>query len=491
MTEDFVIKNGVLKKYRGKDTDVVIPAGVTAIGDKAFSERSRIKRITVPEGVTKIGKYAFSECTSLTDIRLPDSLRIIGTLAFYWCNKIERIVIPENVICICEGAFSGCSSLTDITIPDSLTNIGKCAFCGCSGLADEDGFIVVRKKLYGYEGYKEDITIPDGVEVIGERAFYLTDVTSVSISEGVKAIEDYAFESCDTLKTVIFPKGLISIGNDSFFECTSLREVHIPYGLKYIGKEAFGDCSALETVTLPDSLLHIGSYAFSHCTSLRKVTIPDSVVLISEGAFADCTSLCNITIPESVRKIDECAFSACSSLKDVVVLGERTDFEYDSFGSDSDVTLISRNGNPEAVRNLFDGIPDKLKLFLPNIIPSHLPDEMIKPALLGFIEKYGTEPIHDFICEEYYELISKKWKSCYTKVINNPALFRELIVRRLISLRNARFVIDKTDDIELKASLIEYCNNATDEEKAQDRKSAETEYRKAFGLKEDDEDDSD
>ena len=33
---DFVIKNGVLEKYNGHDAEVMIPDGVTTIGDEAF-----------------------------------------------------------------------------------------------------------------------------------------------------------------------------------------------------------------------------------------------------------------------------------------------------------------------------------------------------------------------------------------------------------------------------------------------------------------------
>lgn len=56
--QDFVIKNGVLIKYRGPGGDV-----------------------TIPECVTKIGRFAFDGCTSLTDITIPGSVREIGTWA--------------------------------------------------------------------------------------------------------------------------------------------------------------------------------------------------------------------------------------------------------------------------------------------------------------------------------------------------------------------------------------------------------------------------
>ena len=48
---DFIIENGVLKKYKG-------PGGA----------------VVVPEGVTSIGKGAFSDCRSMTSVSLPEHL---------------------------------------------------------------------------------------------------------------------------------------------------------------------------------------------------------------------------------------------------------------------------------------------------------------------------------------------------------------------------------------------------------------------------------
>jgi uncharacterized protein involved in exopolysaccharide biosynthesis len=42
-TADFEIKDGVLVKYRGNAAEVVVPAGVTAIGDRAFSRCPSLK----------------------------------------------------------------------------------------------------------------------------------------------------------------------------------------------------------------------------------------------------------------------------------------------------------------------------------------------------------------------------------------------------------------------------------------------------------------
>lgn len=45
---DFVIENGVLTKYVGSGGDVVIPEGVTEIGDMAFAGSS-IKNVEIPD----------------------------------------------------------------------------------------------------------------------------------------------------------------------------------------------------------------------------------------------------------------------------------------------------------------------------------------------------------------------------------------------------------------------------------------------------------
>ena len=63
---DFVIENGVLKEYNGKYADVIIPDGVTEIGDYAFFCCSSLTSVTIPNSVTEIGENAFSECESLT-----------------------------------------------------------------------------------------------------------------------------------------------------------------------------------------------------------------------------------------------------------------------------------------------------------------------------------------------------------------------------------------------------------------------------------------
>ena len=71
---DFVIENGVLKKYNGSKRKVVIPEGVTSIGNSAFSGCNALALTSLPNGVTVINNSAFSNCTNLALTSLPNSL---------------------------------------------------------------------------------------------------------------------------------------------------------------------------------------------------------------------------------------------------------------------------------------------------------------------------------------------------------------------------------------------------------------------------------
>ena len=197
---DFVIENGVLKKYRGPGGDV-----------------------TIPEGVTSIGYLAFSNCSSLTSVTIPDSVTSIGGSAFYKCSSLKSVTIPEGVTSIGGSAFQGCRGLKSVTIPDSVTSIGDEAFRGCKKLADESGFVIVQGIVFDYCGPGGDVTIPEGVTSIGYEAFYkCSSLTSVTIPEGVTSIEGRAFEGCSSLTSVTIPEGVTSICYSAFEGCSSL-----------------------------------------------------------------------------------------------------------------------------------------------------------------------------------------------------------------------------------------------------------------------------
>ena len=133
-TSDFIIENGVLKKYVGPGGDVVVPKEVTEIGDSAFAGISKLKTVIIPGSVKKIGRLAFRKCVALARIDMLPGLQIMSAYAFYGCKKLKRISIPETLTVIEGSAFADCKELEEISLPSGLQTIGATAFANCKSL---------------------------------------------------------------------------------------------------------------------------------------------------------------------------------------------------------------------------------------------------------------------------------------------------------------------------------------------------------------------
>ena len=99
---DFEIRAGVLVKYHGQDTEIVIPQGVVKeIGPDCFKDCKYITSVVLPDGLQKIsgGAFyggAFSGCQSLKKINIPDSVTSIGDYAFYLCTNLKNVIISDK-----------------------------------------------------------------------------------------------------------------------------------------------------------------------------------------------------------------------------------------------------------------------------------------------------------------------------------------------------------------------------------------------------------
>ena len=100
---------------------VVIPEGVTIIGDHAFMH-SKIASIELPETLTRIGYCSFADCMLLRRLEIPYGVREFGYGAFSGCRNLEYISIPATVASLQGDLFSHCSGLKKIVVPLQLAN---------------------------------------------------------------------------------------------------------------------------------------------------------------------------------------------------------------------------------------------------------------------------------------------------------------------------------------------------------------------------------
>jgi ankyrin repeat protein len=163
---------------------VVIPPGVSMIGDFALYGCSGLTRVVIPSTVTTIGKYAFWGCSGLTEVIFPPSLTAIGYAAFYDCSGLTRVEIPAGVTTIADWTFGKCSGMTQVVIPSSVTTIGDYAFQYCARLTH--------------------VELPSSVGTIGDAAFLgCSHLAQVVIPSNVAVIEGSAFSGVTRIERLI------------------------------------------------------------------------------------------------------------------------------------------------------------------------------------------------------------------------------------------------------------------------------------------------
>ena len=256
-------------------------ADTKVIGGSAFSDNyTKLNEVILPEGLTFIGEKAFADA-GIT-VNLPGTVTFIGDHAFSDCGIVEFTALPEGLQSIGEGVFNGCylsEELQTLVIPADITAIGKSAFQGCR------------------------------------------DLREVVISEGCTSIGDYAFSSCQQLQKVSVPDSLMTIGSDVFSFCYNLEYNTVGNGQYLGNENTpdlvlmKGDSSG----EISENTLVIGAEAFYKNLGLTEITIPKGVQSIDSNAFLGCKNLKTITFKGDAPVIEAWAFGSSKESDDEVV----------------------------------------------------------------------------------------------------------------------------------------------------------------------------
>ena len=281
-------------------TSINIPNCVTSIGENAFSGCVSLTSINIPDSVTSIGDWVFSGCDSLTIVNIPNGVINIGDFAFLACKSLISIHIPNSVISIGDKAFAECESLTNINIPDGVTNIGDFAFDHCTSLVN--------------------IFIPDGVTSIGDYAFgHCTSLRSIIIPKSVVAIGSNPFcgshiNLYNESKAFVYEHNVLFNRDKTTLISYMAKETNyiVPDNVTCIGEYAFERCESLKSIKIPNSVVNIGEGAFFNCKSLTSIDIPKSVTSIGDDAFTGCNNLSFLVISKFTSRFGPKVFESWS-----------------------------------------------------------------------------------------------------------------------------------------------------------------------------------
>ena len=329
-------KIGNAKQFSFEDTEAH-PSQLREIASRAFADGGASGDLVLPEGLTSIGESAFQGSLGLTGVHLPDSLRSIPSSAFRQCG-LYYAEMSDNVESIGANAFASNLFLTQIKLTNTME--GATANGLPSHLTElADG--AFSSTYIGAEG-ASDLVVPGTVKRLGQGVFSGDRfITSVTLGEGVESIGYGCFSGCLGLTSFTMPDSVTSIEDQLFQDCESLKEVTI--GRKLAAGDLAGSfswCFSLEKVNVPDDAANYATLdgvvyskdmsSLVYCPTAKKGTlkIPEGVTSISYDAF-ESSSLDDVAFPDSLQTIETNGFA---KQLNVVDLGSNVkDIQSDAF----------------------------------------------------------------------------------------------------------------------------------------------------------------
>lgn len=295
---------------------------------------------------------------------------------------------------------------TALSVVAGLSVVALLAFILVTGSRTNPSYFTIEDGiLTSYEGDDRVVTIPEGVVVIGERAFMgHEEMEKVVMPQTLTTLRNGAFYGCSSLETIKFSRALNFIGDAAFGECDALTSFEIPASVQFIHAETFYGSYGLTDVTVEEgnteyisrdgvvysadgktlilypagltaesftvpaevetiaagafvvnqslqsvdlgNVLEVGDSAFYGCSALASVTFSDELVMIYDDAFGACAALTEVTIPASLQELSRGAFGSCPALTAVHLPAELMGIYEGAFEGSDNVTIYAPAGAP-------------------------------------------------------------------------------------------------------------------------------------------------
>ena len=369
------------------------------IKQSAFNKCSSLETVTTGSNLNKIEAWVFGDNTLLKNIDLSNCIDI-GQGAFYNCTSLQTINL-SNCTMLGIETFKGCTSINNIIGGNNVTNIGRGCFHNLGNnenLLNKISFpslTILRDMLFAYsngiteiefsenlasiEGTQQFRNCPNLKKVTGLTALNTlsanmflgcTLLEEVELSENITILPDSIFESCKSLKTLIFPN-VVTLQNECFYN-TNIETLSLPSLTETPNNNAFSGCK-IKHLSIPNvtniikdhfrdnnietldvsSLVSGPRYMFYGNTKLTEVSLP-SMVTIPQDGFRNCTALTTVNITSTTTTIGQSAFNSCSSLKNIDI-SHVTNIKGWAFENNTSLKSIDLSSCTELLEGAFKG----------------------------------------------------------------------------------------------------------------------------------------
>lgn len=198
---------------------------------------------------------------------------------------------------ICAAAVVAVGIMSTISFGGCTTGAASVEYT----LSEDGTYYIVS----GVSGDKQGLTSYD------VPAEYSAEEGGVALP--VKEIGTEAFYRCSSLTSITIPDTIEVIGERAFVQC-SFSKFTIPDSVTEIRFGAFGMCDSLTEITIPESVSVLESRAFAYCTGLEKAYVKANITDLPARVFYNSvashggsvytkTSLTQVYLPATLQKI--------------------------------------------------------------------------------------------------------------------------------------------------------------------------------------------
>ena len=360
-------------------TEAIVPKNLESINVEIFGS-CKLNTLVLQEGVKSIDNNAFSN-TEIESLKLPSTVTYISSTAFTSCKNLSNIDVSNN------SNFAYSSGMLTNTTSKEIVFISSTVLSNITEFEIPTGVTSFSIDISVYSNIKK-LILPSSLETISANCFssnineievksgnqtlinnnkllYNTSnelimcyskETDITIPEGIKTINEFAFKQASNVENIDFPHSLIKIEGRIITNEANIKKINIEENVtnidplfknqNYRGNVIISSSNTKyeidnnilyekvngkkeklvrvlyyinKTMTIDSEVKHIGDYAFYGQRGLTEISIPEGVTEI-KGSFTYCQNLLKVEIPSTVTTIATGCFSdATNNLSQIII----------------------------------------------------------------------------------------------------------------------------------------------------------------------------